>query len=140
MLLNNILEVEIFYIWGIDFMVPFPPCSLYILLIINYVSTWVEAIATPKDDAKIVTKFLHKNICTRFGTLRAIISDEGSHFCNKVFATLMSKFGVKHKKNLAYHPQANDQAEISNRELKSILKKTMNMNRRDWSLRLDYSL
>ena len=140
--LNNILEVEIFYIWPIDFMGPFPSSfsNLYILLAIDYVSTWVEAISTPKNDAKTETKFQHKNILTRFGTLRAIISDEGSHFYNKVFATLMAKYGVKHKKSLAYHPQANGKAEISNRELKSIIEKTVSTNKKDWSLRLDDSL
>ena len=111
----------------------FPPSfgNLYILLTVDYVSKWVEAIATPKNDAKTVTKFVYKNIFTRFDTPRAIISDEGSHFCNKVFATLMAKYGVKHRKSLAYHPQENGQVEISNCELKSILEKTVNNNRKD---------
>ncbi|KAK6149516.1 hypothetical protein DH2020_017041 [Rehmannia glutinosa] len=43
----------------------------------------VKAIATPTNDAKVVLKFLHKHIFTRFGTPRAIVSDEGTHFCNK---------------------------------------------------------
>ena len=40
MSLNNILEVEIFYIWGIDFMGPFPSSfgNSYILLVVVYVS------------------------------------------------------------------------------------------------------
>ena len=54
--------------------------KLYILLAVDYVSKWVEAVATPNNDAKTVTKFLHRNIFTRFGTLRAIISVEGSKF------------------------------------------------------------
>ena len=46
--LNNILEVEIFNVWGINFMGPFPPSfgNMYILLVVDYVSKWVEAIAT----------------------------------------------------------------------------------------------
>ena len=54
--LNNIQEVEIFYIWGIDFMGPFPPSfgKLYILLVVDYVLKWVEAIAIEKNDAKTV--------------------------------------------------------------------------------------
>ena len=75
--LNNILEVDIFYIWDIDFIGPFPSSffNLFILLVIDYVSKWVKSIATPKKDAKSVTKFLHKNIFTWFGTPRVIISD-----------------------------------------------------------------
>ena len=42
------------------------------------------------------------------------MSDKGTHFFNKVFAALMAKNGVHHKKALAYHPQANGQAKITN--------------------------
>ena len=140
--LSNIIEVELFDVWGIDFMGPFPPSygQLYILLVVDYVSKWVEAIATPTNDARVVVKFLHKNIFSRFGTPRAIISDEGTHFCNKVFDALLAKYGVKHKIALAYHPQTNGQAEVSNREVKLILEKTVNTNRKDWSTKLDDAL
>ena len=128
--MNNILEVEIFDVWGIDFMGPFLPSfwQLYILLAVDYVSKWVEAVATPTNDAKVVLKFLQKNIFTLFGALRAIISDEGSHFCNKIFNAFLVKYGVKHKVALAYHPQTNGQAEVSNQEIKQILDKTVNTN------------
>ncbi|XP_041020437.1 uncharacterized protein LOC121262072 [Juglans microcarpa x Juglans regia] len=71
---------------------------------VDYVLKWVEAIAATTNNVKVVLKFLHKNIFTRFGTPRAIISDEGTHFCNKLFDNLLSKYGVKHKIALAYHP------------------------------------
>ena len=41
---------------------------------------------------------------------------------------------------LAYHPQSNGQAEISNREIKEILENTVNTNRKDWAVRLDDAL
>ena len=64
--LNNILKVEIFDVWGIDFIGPFPPLfgNVYILLDVGYVSKRVEVIATLKNDAKTVVKFVH-NILTR---------------------------------------------------------------------------
>ena len=85
--LTNILEVEIFDVWGIDLTGPFLPSfgQVYILLAVDYVSKWVEVIATPTNNAQVVLKFLHKNIFTQFGTPRAIVSDEGTHFCNKLF-------------------------------------------------------
>ena len=61
----------------------------------------MEAIETPRNDAKTTVKFVNKNILTHFGALRAIVSDEGTHFCNKVFANLMAKYGVKRRKALA---------------------------------------
>nr|XP_009768428.1 PREDICTED: uncharacterized protein LOC104219438 [Nicotiana sylvestris] len=71
---------------------------------VDYVSKWVEAIALPNNEAISVTTFLKKNIFTRFGTPRAILSDGGSHFCNKVFTGLLEKYGVKHKVATPYHP------------------------------------
>ncbi|KAL4384071.1 hypothetical protein GQ457_15G019380 [Hibiscus cannabinus] len=140
--LQNILEVELIDVWGIDFMGPFPSShgDLYILLAVDYVSKWVEAIATPKNDAKTVMRFLHKNIFTRFGVPRALISDEGSHFDNKLTAKALQRYGVRHRIATAYHPQTNGQAEISNREIKQILEKTVSTSMKDWSTKLDEAL
>ncbi|KAI5343456.1 hypothetical protein L3X38_011332 [Prunus dulcis] len=89
--LKNILFVELFDVWGIDFMGPFASSFgyTYILVAVDYVSKWVEAIATKTNDHKVVLKFLRDNIFTRFGTPRAVISDGGSHFCNKLFVVKM---------------------------------------------------
>jgi hypothetical protein len=131
--LTDILEIELFDVWGIDFMGPFPQSfgNLYILVDVDYVSKWVEAIASPTNDARVMTKFLKKNIFTRFGTPRAIISDEGSHFCNKIFEELLAKYGGRHKIATAYHPQTSGQAELSNREIKRILERMVNPSRKD---------
>ena len=114
--------------------------NLYILLVVDYVSKWVEAIACPINDSSIVVGFIQINILSRFGAPRTIISDEGSHFANKVLAKLMNKYGIRHVMGLAYHPQLNGQAEISNREIKKILEKTVKSSRKDWSIKLDDAL
>ena len=57
----------------------------YILLAVDYVSKWVEAVATPTNEAGFVVKFLKKNIFPRFGTPRTIISDQGTPFSNCQF-------------------------------------------------------
>ena len=69
-----------------------------------------------------------------------MISDKGTQFCNKTIGALLRKYNVTHKASTTYHPQTNGQAEISNREIKSILEKIVNPNRKDWSLRLDDAL
>ncbi|XP_042025935.1 uncharacterized protein LOC121772781 [Salvia splendens] len=53
---------------------------------------------------------------------------------------LMKKYGVHHRLSTLYHLQSNGQAEISNREIKGILEKTVNPSRKDWSRRLDDAL
>ncbi|XP_057785955.1 uncharacterized protein LOC131003487 [Salvia miltiorrhiza] len=134
-----ILVCEIFDVWGMDFMGPFPSSfgNSYILLAVDYVSKWVEVKATRTNDSKVVAGFLKANIFNRFGVPRAIISDQGTHFCNRTLEALFKKYGVHHRVATAYHPQSNGQAEVSNREIKSILEKTVNPRRKDWSLRLD---
>ncbi|XP_070013859.1 uncharacterized protein [Nicotiana sylvestris] len=109
--LTTILEIDIFDVWGIDFMGPFlSSCgNTYILVDVDYVSKWVEAIALPNNEARSKVAFLKKNIFTRF-----VLTP--------------------------YHPQASGQVEVSNWEIKSILSKTVNANRTDWSRKLDDAL
>nr|GEX02840.1 reverse transcriptase domain-containing protein [Tanacetum cinerariifolium] len=82
----------------------------YILVAVDYLSKWVEAKALPKNDARVVCKFL-KNLFARFGTPRAIISDRGTHFCNEQFAKVMLKFGVTYRLATPYHPQTSGHVE-----------------------------
>ncbi|RVW88776.1 Gag-Pol polyprotein [Vitis vinifera] len=140
--LNPILIVDIFDVWGIDFMGPFPMSfgHSYILVGVDYVSKWVEAIPCRSNDHKVVLKFLKDHIFARFGVPKAIISDGGTHFCNKPFETLLAKYGVKHKVATPYHPQTSGQVELANREIKNILMKVVNVNRKDWSIKLLDSL
>ena len=100
----------------------------------------MEAVACPRNDAITVVGFIQRNILSRFGAPKTIISDEGSHFANKVFSKLMSRYGIKHLMGLAYHPQSNGQVEISNREIKKIMEKTVSASRKDWSIKLDDAL
>ena len=69
-----------------------------------------------------------------------IISDEGSNFPKKLFAKLLSRYGVRHVMRLAYNPQSNGQAEISNREINNILEKIVNTSKKVWSAKLDDAL
>ncbi|XP_015955926.2 uncharacterized protein LOC107480310 [Arachis duranensis] len=133
---------EIFDVWGIDFMGPFPNSSgyLYILLAVIYVSKWVEAIPTRLDDTNTVISFIRNNIVCCYGSPRAIVSDQGSYFCNRKVEALLKRYGVVHKVATAYHSQTNGQAEVSNREIKRILEKVVNSQRKDWSIRLGDAL
>ena len=117
---------------------PFPSSFgyTYILVGVDYVSKWVEPVSCRAADHRVVLKFLKKNIFSRFGVPKAIISDGGSHFCNKPFERLLAKYGVKNKVATPYHPKTSGQVELANREIKTILMKVVNSNKKDWSLRL----
>ena len=76
---------EIFDVWGMDFMGPFPSSygNTYILVAVDYVSKWIEAKTTSTCQLKEVAKFLKANIFNRYGLPWAIISDQGTHFFNR---------------------------------------------------------
>ncbi|XP_042057940.1 uncharacterized protein LOC121802322 [Salvia splendens] len=119
-----------------DFMGPFPSSygNTYILVAVDYVSKWIEAKDTTSCESGEVAKFLKSNIFNRYGVPMAVISDQGTHFQNRMIEALMKKYGVHHRLSTPYHPQSNGQAEISNREIKAILDKTVNPSRKDWSM------
>ena len=106
----------------------------------DYVSKWIEAIPSKHNDHRVVLKSLKENIFSRFGVPKAIISDRGTHFCNKPFETLLAKYGVKHKVVTPYHPQTSGQVELANKEIKNILMKMVISSRKDWSVKLHDSL
>ena len=114
---------------------PFPPSDRkeYILVAVDYVSKWVEAIPTRTNDHREVMRFITQCIFARYSCPRAIISDDGSHFNNSHFKALLKKYGVHHRITAPYHPQANGQVEVSNREVKTILKKIIHPDGKDWA-------
>nr|GFA25635.1 hypothetical protein [Tanacetum cinerariifolium] len=90
---QNFIQIcEIFDVWGIDFMGPFSSSkgNKYILVAVDYLSKWVEAKAFSMNDARVVVKFL-KSLFSWFGTPKAIINDQGTHFCNDQFSRVMAK-------------------------------------------------
>ncbi|RDY10122.1 putative mitochondrial protein, partial [Mucuna pruriens] len=90
-----------------------------------------EAATTKTNDAKVVVDFLKFKIFCWFGIPKALISDQGSHFYNKAMSSLLDKYGVVHQISTTYHPKTNCQAEVFNREIKKVLQKMANPNRKD---------
>ncbi|GJZ74470.1 reverse transcriptase domain-containing protein [Tanacetum coccineum] len=114
---NPVQIYEIFDVWGIDFMGPFPShegTNIY---------SWMSTLCL-----------------NRFGTLQAIISDRGTHFCNHHFSNVLKKYDVTHKLSTSYHPQISGQVEVSNRGLKRILVRTVGEHRAKWADKLDDAL
>eukprot|EP00257_Ricinus_communis_P024151 XP_015584298.1 uncharacterized protein LOC107262620 [Ricinus communis] len=95
-------SIEIFDVWGIDFMGPFPSSNgnKYILVAIEYFSKWPEAQALPTDDARVVCWFL-KRLFARFGTPRALISDRGTYFCNAQLEKALKRYGKERQWQLS---------------------------------------
>nr|GEY33632.1 reverse transcriptase domain-containing protein [Tanacetum cinerariifolium] len=111
---QNFIQIsEIFDVWGIDFMGPFPSSK-----------------GTNASSLLSIT-------CTNGLKPRAIIIDRGTHFCNDQFSRVMAKYGVTHRLSAAYHPQTSGQVEVTNCGLKRILERTVGENRASWSDKLE---
>ena len=95
---------------------------------------------TRTSNHQVVLRFVTRCIFAQYGFLRAIINDGGSHFNNAHFGALLKKYGVYHRVTMPYHPQANGQEEVSNREVKSILKKIIRPDGKDWAHKLPDAL
>jgi hypothetical protein len=140
--MNYSLVIEPFDCWGFDFMGPFPPSKGYthILVVIDYVTKWVEAIPTKSADGETPLKMLKDIIFPRFGVPRYLMTDGGSHFIHGGFRKTLARYEVNHRIASAYHPQTSGQVALSNREIKSILQKIVNRSRKNWASKLNDAL
>ncbi|XP_059070597.1 uncharacterized protein LOC131860231 [Cryptomeria japonica] len=73
-------------------------------------------------------------IFTHFGVPREITTNQGPQFTSKLIAALVKEYEIHHWKSTPYHPQANGQVEVTNRELENILTKTVALHKRDWAI------
>jgi hypothetical protein len=117
---------------------PFPPSKKYeyILVAVDYVSKWVEALPCKNADNINSKRIFEDIIFPRFGVPRIVISDGGSHFIDKRFEHYLSRHGIHHNVATPYHPQTSGQAETSNKQIKNILQKTVNEMGTAWKDKL----
>ncbi|XP_022020016.1 uncharacterized protein LOC110920088 [Helianthus annuus] len=126
--LQPILVVDVFDVWGIDFMGPVPSSNGF------FIHIGCGGLCLEVD-----WSHSYKNIFARFGIPRVIISD-GSHFKNFNFRKLLKRYNVNHRIATPYHPQTSGQVEMSNRQIKEILMKMVQVDRKDWLSKLDDAL
>ena len=130
---------------GMGFFGPFKPTAIrtwshYIIVATYYCIKWVEAKPLRDNTTTSTTKFLYENIWCRFGCPIELVSDQGTHFINKIIHELSTYYAVVHKKRTPYYPQANGLAESTNKTIQTILKNIVNQNRSNWDQKLNSAL
>ena len=80
--------------------------------------------------------FLYGEIFTRFRVPKEVVIDGGPQFVSHQFEAMLWKYHIQHRIASPYHPQANGKAESTNKFIKSILTKTVNIHYRDWADKL----
>jgi hypothetical protein len=119
---------------------PFPKSKNCILVAVDYVFKWVEAMPCRSADAKNSKKMFHEIIFSRFGIPKMVISDGGSHFIDKSFQKYLSNLRIRHNIVTPYHPQTSGQTETSNKQIKNIIQKTVDEMGAAWKDRLPEAL
>jgi hypothetical protein len=89
---------------------------------VEYLTKWDEAKRVESYTKETATKFIYKNIVTRFGCSLTIINDQGTHFVNGTIQILLKNFMIDHIKTMTYHPQVNGAVKSFDKTLHKALK------------------
>jgi hypothetical protein len=121
-------------VWGMDIVGPLPTSKngeKYILVCVEHVSKWVEAVPLKTQEATEIADKLYSEIFTKFGAPQSLMSDRGKNFIGKVVSRLCNLFAVKRLKSSAFRPQSNGQVESFNRVIWQGLRAYCE-NQKDW--------
>ena len=89
----------------------------YISVAAHYLTKWVKAKATPKNDARTTTKFPFQYIINRYGFPIELASNQGTLFINEVIACFNEEFMITHKRSAPYRPQ--DKGQVQRTQIRS---------------------
>ncbi|XP_015079193.1 uncharacterized protein LOC107023127 [Solanum pennellii] len=111
----------------------------FILVAIDYLIKWVEAITFKVVTEKVVVDFVHSNIICRFGIPRAIIIDNAANLNSNLMKEVCEQFKIVYHNSTPYQPEANQAVEAANKIIKKILRRIVQSNRQ-WHEKLPFSL
>jgi hypothetical protein len=100
----------------------------------------VKTKALQDNIARSIAKFLYENIITQFSCPTHLVNDQGSLFINGSFESLVQEFMITHHKSTTYYPHGNGQEKFTNKTLKQVLIKLVNVNQNDWDVMLPIAL
>jgi transposase InsO family protein len=135
------LTLQEFEKWALDFVGPINPSgkrtgARYIITATKYLIRWVEARVVKDCSAATTMRFIFDDIITRFGCPKILMSDQGTHFINKIIEAFTQEFEFHHQKSTPYHPQENGIVGAFNKILETTLMKICSVTRDDWDLRV----
>ncbi|CAF4669082.1 unnamed protein product [Rotaria sp. Silwood1] len=120
---------------GIDFCGPLPRTpreNQYVLVITDYFTRHITAIALPNCTAETTARALFDDFFCKFGIPSIILSDRGTHFQNKLMENLQKLIGYNHIYSTAYHPQTNGVVERFNATFVAQISKLQSTQHNNW--------
>ncbi|KAK1554732.1 hypothetical protein Q3G72_016522 [Acer saccharum] len=113
-----------------------PGGVVYMLVLTDYFTKWVEIGAYQQVRDIEVRDFIWKNIICRFGVPKEIVTDNGSQFISFDFKNFCDKYAIKLSFSTPRYPQANGQAESTNKTIVNTLKKRLEAEKSQWAEKL----
>ena len=132
-----------FHTSAMDFVGPIAPPSQgkrWILAVTENFTKWVEVVVVREATTEAMIRFLKENIICRFGLPHRIVSDNGTQCINQRVATVLDQYHIQHHRFSPYYPQANRQAESTNKSLIKILTRMVDDAPKEWSEYLPLAL
>jgi ribonuclease HI len=129
--------------WGIDLLGPFPRSNgqlRHLVVAVDYFTKWIEAEPLTTVTSARIQRFFYKNIVTRYGIPREVVSDNGPQFIDKGFQALLKGLQIKQRFTSVEHPQTNGQAESANKVIVEGIKKRVEKAKGRWAEELDHVL
>ena len=131
------LPVEnLFDRWHMDFVGPLTPSSegghMHILLVVDSFSRWCEAFPLQNQTASQVAKVLYREIFTRFGAPKSLVSDRGPQFMSALISQLCQIFSIKKHSTTPYHPQSNAACERFNSYMEAGIRAYIKDDQSNW--------
>ena len=129
------IETECFSRVHMDILGPLPEAtdkSKYILLVVDSLSKWPEAFPIPNQEAVTIARTLYREIFTRYGAIKSIVSDRGKNFMSKVVSALSELFQTKRVYTSSFHPQTNAHCERYNSFLIQSMRAYINKDQTNW--------
>ena len=113
-----------FEIVAADIFGPLKPTArghTHILVLIDHHIRWVELIELPEPTAELVAEAIFEHWISRWGTMRALVTDDGRRFTARLLQQLTDMYGIKHIYSSPYNPRGNFVVESYMRTLKTTL-------------------
>lgn len=134
--LNPQVSLQLLEKWAIDFVGPIQPLRKNISAITatEYLTRWVETKLMKDYTGATIVKFLFEYVLSRFGFLKILMRNHGTHFLNDMINALAEEFQVYHEKIMPYHSQANGMVKAFNKILENALTMICNEQRNDWDV------
>ncbi|KAJ9560378.1 hypothetical protein OSB04_005538 [Centaurea solstitialis] len=133
--LHSVLIPWPFMRWGMDIVGKLPPApgqKVFLLVLTDYFSKWIEAAAFSQVRDKEVISFIQTNIIYRFGVPSEITCDNGSQFISERTRKFCDERGIKLITSTPRYPQSNGLAESSNKTIINSIRKRLKAAKGRW--------